>query len=314
MELAPQLRQLRDFYYKTALKLPADKDFVHAPGVVEDPSFFTLEHLKLHLDNPMLMPAYFALYWQGKRVDCSSAVAQKVVQGTDVPFLNKGILEGYLSRGASLVLEAIDILDPAINEMCAAIDAASECVFSNCVVFFSQQGSEAYRGHRDTDDVLVIHLAGQKKWRIHDRQPPRWVDLLELPPEKMGRLQAELVMNPGDALFLKAGTPHQVETVAPFSLHMSFDICDRYVNAETALHLLLQQYQKDSAAAYAPTEGVMDKLVAHARSADYKRRIAELQAVQVENYRRARKLLGTNRLKALDRWIVKTSKKSTTSS
>src|SRR2546430_7491013 len=34
-------------------------------------------------------------------------------------------------------------------------------------VFFSQRGSEAYRGHLDTDDVLAIHLAGAKKWRLY---------------------------------------------------------------------------------------------------------------------------------------------------
>jgi Cupin superfamily protein len=309
MELPPQLRELRDFYYKVALKLPAEKAFVHAARVIERPTFFTLEHLKAHLNSPMLMPDYFALYWQGKRVDCASAVARKVVQGVDVPFLNKGILEDYLSHGASLVLEGLDILEPTINEMCAAIDAVHECVFSNCVAFFSQKGNEAYRGHRDTDDVLVVHLAGEKKWRIHERQAPRWVELFDLPPESMGSLQAEVLMRPGDALFIRSGTPHQVETVTDYSLHMSFDLCDRHVNAETALHLLLEEYRKDSAATYTPTDGVVGKLVTQAGTDAYKRRLAELQAAQGENYRRSRQMLGANRVRALDKWIAAEQKK-----
>lgn len=303
MELPPQLRALRDFYYKTALKLPADKDFVHAPGLMSRPTFFTLENLKAHLNSPMLMPCYFTLYWQGDRVDCSSAVAHKVVQGVEVNFLNKAILEDYLSRGASIVLEGLDVLDPTINAMCGAIDAAGECVFSNSVVFFSQKGSEAYRGHFDTDDVLVVHLAGQKKWQIHARQPRRWTDQW-LPPEKIGKLQAEVMMNPGDALYVRSGTPHKVETTGDYSMHMSFDICDRHVNAETALHLLLQEYNRDPALCYAPNDGVMKKLVSHAESDRYKQRVAELQATQAEGYRRARKVLGTNRVRALDRWIL----------
>lgn len=62
---APQLRALRDFYHKTAKKLPDGQDFVHAPGLIRNPAFFTLEHLKTHLNNPLLMPGWFQLFWQG---------------------------------------------------------------------------------------------------------------------------------------------------------------------------------------------------------------------------------------------------------
>jgi ribosomal protein L16 Arg81 hydroxylase len=205
MDLPPQLRQLRDFYYHSALTLPAEKNFIHAPALIDRPTFFTLEQLKAHLNSPTLMPSFFMLYWQGKPVDCSAAIAHKFVnEGMDLKFLNKAILEDYLSRGASLVLEGLDILNPTINAMCAAIDAARQGVFSNSVVFFSQRGGEAYRGHWDAQDVLVIHLAGEKRWRLHERQPPRLVDVNELPRDKMGKMQAEVTMRPGDALFLKA--------------------------------------------------------------------------------------------------------------
>lgn len=305
MELPPQLRQLRDFYYKTALSLPPDRDFVHQPGLVDRPGFFTLATLRTHINNPVLMPDFFALYWQGKQVDCSVALAHKFVKpGADLKFLNKGILEDYLSRGASLVLEGVDILDPSVNALCASIDAGRECVFSNCVVFFSQRGNEAYRGHRDMQDVLAIHLAGEKRWRIHGRQPPRMVELDDLPRERMGKLQAEIVMRPGDALFMKSGTPHQVETTGEYSLHMSFDICDRNVGLDMALSLLMQEYMKDSAECYAPTEGAMEKLMSHARSQAFRSRIAGIQADHKRSYEGARQLLGSNRVKALDRWIA----------
>jgi ribosomal protein L16 Arg81 hydroxylase len=183
-----------------------------------------------------------------------------------------------------------------------------DCVFSNSVVFFSQRGGEAYRGHCDADDVLAIHLAGQKKWRIHKRQPPRQVELNELPPEKMGPLQAELVMNPGDALFLRSGTPHQVETTGAHSLHMSFDIVDLNVDAATALDLLLQKYRKESAGRYLPTEAVVHKLMAHAVGGEYQAGLAQLQATHKENYARARKFFGANRVRALDRWLPSTSR------
>lgn len=313
MELGPQLRALRDFYYKTAQKLPPGQDFVHAQGLIDKPAFFTLEHLKTHLNNPLLMPGWFKLFWQGQAVDCSKAVGHKVIQASEVAFLNKGILEEYLSRGASLVLEGIDLLEPQINAICGAIDRAhdqtgsqtSGCVLSNSVVFFSQQaGGEAYRGHLDTSDVLVVHLAGAKRWKIHQRQQPRWVDLNELDPAHMGPVQADIVMRPGDALFMKSHTPHLVQTTSEFSLHMSFDICDRAVNAETALHLLMQEYNRDAAACYAPTAGIVDKLALHAQTPAYRERIAALGAAQKDNYRRVRDAVAANRVSALDRLIA----------
>lgn len=304
MELSPQLRQLRDFYYKTALKLAPEQCMAHAPGLIGHPSFFTLDHVKRHLNNPLLMPGWFHLFWQGKQVDCSPAIAHKVIQTAEVQFLNKAIIEEYLSHGASMVLEGLDILEPAINAMCAAIDAPHECVFSNAVAFFSQKGGEAYRGHFDTDDVLVIHLAGEKTWRIHERQAPRRVDTSEMTPAQMGPLHAELTMRPGDALYLRNGTPHQVQTASDYSLHISFDICDRNVNAETALHLLMQEYDRDATRAYTPTADVMGKLTTLAQGAPFHARVRELQAAQQANYKRARSAIGANSVSALDRLIA----------
>src|SRR5262245_2205671 len=79
-ELAPQLRLLRDFYYKKALKLPTETAMLHGPGVVAKPSFFTLEHLRRHLSDPLLTPPWFTLVWQGSPVECAHAVARKSVQ------------------------------------------------------------------------------------------------------------------------------------------------------------------------------------------------------------------------------------------
>ena len=126
------------------------------------------------------------LYWQGKRVDCTQAVGHKIVQAQPMPFLNKTIIQEYLAHGAAVVLEGIDFLEPAVNALCAEVDAAHPCVMCNAEVFFSQRGQEAYRGHFDLDDVLVIQLEGQKKWKVYEQLPPRRVKLEELTPDEMG--------------------------------------------------------------------------------------------------------------------------------
>lgn len=303
MPIHPQLTSLLGFLTETAWKLSGDRDFWHQKGLIGTPEFFTLEDLKAYINSPMLMPEYFSLIYQGKRVDCSPAIAHKVVQRVHIRFLNRGMLEDYLSRGAALVAEGLDIVFPEINEFCAAIDASRANILANAVAFFSQSGAEAYRGHCDSDDVLVIHLAGQKKWRLHARQAPRRVELGELTPEKMGPLRREVTLNPGDALFLKAGTPHQVETLSPFSLHLSFDLADRNLFPEAALELLLAQYNRASAGSYAPSEAVVARLVEHASSPEFRQRIAEAHREQALNCKRFRSLLGSNVVRAFDKWL-----------
>lgn len=311
MELSPELRQLRDFYYKTGLKLPPGQDLARAERVIDKPSFFTLAHLRDHLNNPLLTPEFFKLYWQGKTVDCRPAMGHKLIQGSELPFLNKGIIEQYLANGAALVLEAIDLFDPMVNAMCQAIDAAGDCVLSNSVAFFSQKrGGEAYRGHLDTADVLVVQLAGAKRWFVHERQKPRWIDLAELGPAAMGPVQAEFVLQPGDAIFMRSYTPHRVETVGDYSLHMAFDICDRHINADTALHFLLEAYNRDAAQTYSPNAAVIDHLAGLAASRAYRQRVEELGEAQKGHYRQARALFGANRVSALDGWVANEAKLS----
>jgi ribosomal protein L16 Arg81 hydroxylase len=299
----PQLTSLLSFLTETAWKLAEDRDYWHQKGLIGAPEFFKLQDLKAYVNSPMLMPEYFALVYQGKKIDCSQAIAHKVVQRVQIRFLNKGVIDDYLSRGAALVIEGLDIAFPQINEFCAAIDEARPCVLSNPVAFFSQRGAEAYRGHLDSDDVLVVQLAGQKKWRLHARQAPRRVEKSELTPEKMGPVRGEVTLSPGDALFVKAGTPHQVETASAYSLHLSVDIADRNPYPEEVLEHLLAHYNRASASSYSPSDAVASKFIEHASSSEFRQRLADLQREQTLHCRRFRKLLGSNVVRTFDKWL-----------
>ncbi len=302
-ELPSQLRLLRDFYYE-ALRLPDETSMAHAPGLIDKPAFFTLEHLQRHLNNPLLMPSWFSLFWKGKAVDCTPAVGRKMIQQAELSFLDKRIVQEYLSHGAALVLEGIERLEPDINSLCSAIDAPHECVMSKAVVFFSQHGTEAYRGHFDMQDTLVIHLSGRKKWRIYEQLAPRHVNQGELTPGQMGKLQAEIVMNPGDALYLKSSTPHLVETTGPYSLHMSFDICDHNLSAEETLDLLMQEFRIDGTGPYTPAKTVVEKLAEHAQTPAYWKRVDDLQATSVERDKRDRAMSASKRVTYLEQLIA----------
>ena len=303
MDLAPHLRRLRDFYFKEALAAPPAVTHVHRPGLVPPDALFSLERLRGHLNNPLLDVGYLNLFHEGRTVDLADARLYKTVQRRKIPFVDRRVLQRHLAQGAAVVLEGLDILEPDVNALAAALDRGHTATFCNATAFFSQQGSEAYRGHLDTDDVLVVHAAGEKRWRLHRRQKPRRVSLSEMTEAQMGPLEAEVVLRPGDVLYLRSYTPHRVETLAACSLHVAFDLCDRQPSIEMALQLLLAHYDRDSSPPLSPTRASLDKLFEHARSGGYGQDLAAMLAREKAGHAEFRALLAANNVRHLDRFI-----------
>jgi len=301
-ELPPQLRLVRDFFFKQASALPPERSHLHHPGLIENQTIFRLEDLRRHLNNPFLHLEFLQIVDRGKLVDMQSARCVKVVQRRPIEFINRRVLQEHLEKGAACLLEGVDIVDSQVSLLAATLDRAHTCTFSNAVVFFSQRGNEAYRGHVDTDDVLAIHLGGTKKWRLYSRQAPRRSHLVELEGSEMGPLEAEIVMRPGDALFLRSGTPHQVETIGDYSLHLSFDLCDRAAGIESVLELLVKHYDRDALRPYGTAQEVLEKMTSLGRAETFKREFDALQQQRKSGYEEFRSV-AASRITFFDRLI-----------
>jgi quercetin dioxygenase-like cupin family protein len=289
-ELPPQLRLVRDFFFKEALSLPPESSYLHRPGLIKDQTIFRLEDLRRHLNNPFLDLDFLQIVDRGQLVDLRPARCVKIVQRRPIEFVNRRVLQQHLEKGAACLLEGVDILEPQVSLLAATLDRAHSCTFSNAVVFFSQRGSEAYRGHLDTDDVLALHLAGAKKWRLHARQAPRRTHLVELGESEMGPLETEIVMRPGDALYLRSGTPHRVETVGDYSMHLSFDLCDRGAVIETVFDLLLKHYDRDALRPNCTVQEVLAKVAGLGRTEGFRRDAEALQQQHKADYEEFRSI------------------------
>jgi hypothetical protein len=304
MELSPVQRRIRDFYFKDGLSAPPEITHVHRPSLVPEQQLFSIEHLRRHLNNPLLDLNYVNLFQGGKPVDLADAHLYKLVQKRKIEFVDRRVLQQHLERGAACVLEGLDILEPDINALATALDRGRAATFSNATAFFSQRGHEAYRGHVDTDDVLVIHIAGEKRWWFHRRQPPRRVNLADLDAAQMGPVEGEVVMRPGDVLYLRNYTPHRVETLSPYSLHVSFDLCDRQPSIEIALQMLLRHYDRDASPRPTPPIEGLEKLFRLSRTPAYVAEIAQAQAGEDAGHAEFRNLLAQNRVTFLDRFVA----------
>ena len=133
-----------------------------------------------------------------------------------------------LGFGASLVANQIQRVSPevaAIVQMLQREFAASAGANAYC----SFQGVQAFNTHYDLHDVFALQVEGEKLWRVYESRADNPV--VPTPPgdeaEKWltasrGKLVAEVLMKPGDILYLPRGQYHDAITGAEASLHVTF--------------------------------------------------------------------------------------------
>lgn len=289
-KLHKELQSLFDFYHRQRQNPPAV--FTYAAGIIDKPSFFTMADLQRHLNNPLLQPEWVHVKLDGERIELEKTCFYKTVQGRKLHFMDKEVLGNAISKGAAVVLEGIDILEPGINEFAARLDDSLPCVLSNSEVFLSQQDSEAYEGHCDADDVLVVQLAGKKTWQLFQPQQRRYADIQELNDQQLGPVMEEIAMRPGDALYVRAGVPHRCVTSARFSLHMSFDLVDNTPTTDEISREANNQYKHACEPPYASTTSVVERYVSILKSDEFQSALQQATEFKRTEITRFRQMLG----------------------
>jgi JmjC domain len=127
--------------------------------------------------------------------------------------------------GATIVLQALHVNWQPLAVFCRLLeDALGHAVQANA--YYTPRGSQGFAVHHDTHDVLVLQVAGEKRWRLYD-------PLLELPLKhqryssalgKHGEPSDDLVLRAGDTLYLPRGWLHEAETSDSDSLHLTVGI------------------------------------------------------------------------------------------
>ena len=127
--------------------------------------------------------------------------------------------------GATIVLQALHVNWQPLAVFCRLLEGAlGRPVQVNS--YSTPRGSQGFTVHHDTHDVLVLQVAGEKRWRLYD-------PLLELPLKHQrystslgehGEATDELVLRAGDTLYLPRCCLHEAETSDTDSLHLTIGI------------------------------------------------------------------------------------------
>lgn len=116
----------------------------------------------------------------------------------------------------SVVLNRVQELSPEIARVSNELEA--DFGVPNSVNLYATLGGvPAFDWHTDDHDVIAVQLVGTKRWKL---QPASGGDAR----------QRELVVGPGDVLYVPEGLAHCVQPTGKPSLHLSFGY--KYANSE----------------------------------------------------------------------------------
>ncbi|PWR09863.1 cupin [Micromonospora sicca] len=162
----------------------------------------------------------------------------------DDQVLDEKVLDLY-AAGATLVLQGLHRSWPALVDFARHLGTALRQPLQ-VNAYLTPAGSQGFATHYDTHDVFVLQVDGRKHWRIH---PPVLPDPLEKQPwggradevaaTAEGVAALDVVLEPGDALYLPRGWLHSAQAQESSSLHLTVGIraLTRYALVEELLAL-----------------------------------------------------------------------------
>jgi bifunctional lysine-specific demethylase and histidyl-hydroxylase NO66 len=124
--------------------------------------------------------------------------------------------------GATIVLQALHLHWRPAAVYCRALEATLGCP-AQANAYFTPAAARGFDVHHDTHDVLVLQVAGSKRWRWYE--PVRELALKSqkwsAEQDEPGPPVADVTLEPGDTLYLPRGWPHEAFTSDADSLHLT---------------------------------------------------------------------------------------------
>ncbi|GAA2647013.1 cupin domain-containing protein [Actinoplanes durhamensis] len=152
------------------------------------------------------------------------------------------------AEGATLVLQGLHRIWPPLIDYARELGAELRRPLQ-VNAYLTPPASQGFSTHYDTHDVFVLQIDGTKRWRIHE---PVLADPLEKQPwggradevgaTAQGEPALDVVLSPGDALYLPRGWLHSAQAQGTRSLHVTIGIraLTRYALVEELLAMATQ--------------------------------------------------------------------------
>jgi lysine-specific demethylase/histidyl-hydroxylase NO66 len=177
------------------------------------------------LRTPFLRVAKDGQTYPAARFTRSGGVGATVADQVDDAALSR-----LFADGATIVLQALHRTHAPIIAFAQQLTAdLGHPVQVNAYVTPPQ--ARGFSDHYDVHDVFVLQVAGEKRWTIHEpvlmhpRRDQPWTDRRTRVLEAAGTEPLiDVVLRPGDALYLPAGFLHAAQALGETSAHLTFGV------------------------------------------------------------------------------------------
>jgi ribosomal protein L16 Arg81 hydroxylase len=179
---------------------------------------FGWNELNAILEQHRLYPPRFRLTHEGRNIDTFRYTSPSA-DGT--PRLNSGKFAACLAAGATLVLDSMEELAPKVGQLASSFrDALHANTHVNLYAgWHSNRGLDL---HFDTQEIMVLQVAGRKRWQVY--RPTRLNPLPDdegAPLKPVGPPVWDGMLEDGDMLYIPRGWWHMAFPVGEPSLHLT---------------------------------------------------------------------------------------------
>lgn len=165
--------------------------------------------------------------------------------GEPVRTLARDRYDELVSKGGAIFVEDVEFILPELRPFVKSVSGAHATVWTGAFIGF---GADGFDAHWDDNCFLALEAAGRKEWYLSQ-------SLRRLPIAGQERYvphsspQEQVVMAPGDALFLGRGVIHSTRAVDSPAVHLMVarrppvlvDILDRALRTLSGAHQALRE-------------------------------------------------------------------------
>jgi hypothetical protein len=133
-------------------------------------------------------------------------------------------LRRTFAAGKTVVIRSMQNRWPAVAALCRSLEAVFHCpVHTN--LYLTPPRSQGFEPHIDTHEVFALQIDGTKHWRLYDfvAEAPLVEDKTGLRRSELGAPR-EIVLEPGDLLYIPRGYAHEAFTTTGPSLHLTVGV------------------------------------------------------------------------------------------
>jgi bifunctional lysine-specific demethylase and histidyl-hydroxylase NO66 len=130
----------------------------------------------------------------------------------------------FFAQGWTLIVKDASLFSARMQRFCNALQATTGW-FVQPNVYLTPASAQGFDVHYDTHGTLIVQIEGEKTWRVY--RPPVELPLESQPFSAVAhadtlQLDREVLMQPGDTLYIPHGFPHEAASRGSRTLHVTF--------------------------------------------------------------------------------------------